>query len=340
MNQHVLNFIIILLLILILLIIIYAYYYTTNTYHDGVKYVHNYINNNLRFVSKSNFDIYYDNDVLPTALPDQNFNYDWGYFLSQTIMSAYIYANNNIDNADSKLSVTTKKAVYGDIQLPSRMRLVKNVQDKAILLHIIDTKIYILAIRGSITRHDIYDDLDAKQTLYYDLDKKYIERAYVHHGCYSNWIEYHYDYNDIWNYLPNGAQLAICGHSLGAAHALFTAVAFQRKTDKKVNIMCYLYGSPRLGNNVFIEYIKKNLLNSWAVVNESDYITSLPFSAYYFDTNTYLYDNFPRQIRGNIQAGSLGLNHYINSYACLLNPEAKESPDHVYHQSPTVVVRY
>lgn len=342
MDHNISFFIIILLLIIVLVIILYTIHSTSNTIYSNINYTKDYLNKNTRFVSKTNYDIYYEQHDLPLSLPKNNdFDKKWALFLCRTIMSSYIYANSCIDNINTKLSHNTKNLIYGDLQLPDNLIFVKNVKDRAILLNVKNTNLYILSIRGTITNHDMIDDLDAKQTLYYDLDKQVIDKAYVHHGCYNNWIELHYDYNEIWNLLPNNSELAITGHSQGATHAIFTTVAYQRKQiHKNVKLMCYIYGSPRFGDNNFIEYIDNHIKNVWTIINEGDMITNLPFSTYYFDQNTYLYTNLHNKIIGEIQIGSLGLNHYINAYACMIDKTSKECPNFVFYQSEPKTLIY
>ena len=66
----------------------------------------------------------------------------------------------------------------------------------------------------------------------------------------------------------------------------------------------------------------------------------MPPAAYYFDSNTYLYDIHPNQVVFNLQAASLGLNHYLNAYIYAIYNDAKERPPYVPYSTNAVAIDF
>lgn len=365
----------ILILVFIILVLVFLLLFAFICYVDGMQksvggavgQVKDYFNSNLRIVPKTNYMIYYDQNPIPTNLPESNdFNTPWGVLLCRVMMSSYIYADKIING---------KPVSRRDLQLPEELEFISGVGSRAILLQVKGTKTYILGNRGTVTRQDLIDDFNAPQEVFVNLDGNEMREdgdgdfALVHEGFYDNWIKLSDDYNNVYNSLPEGAELAIVGHSQGCGHAIFTAVSYQQKGSDNMNIqgkehsftisprdytnvinnkdisspfasfnspklgknklskiMTYLMAPPRYGNKVFSDYIQEYLPNTWLLINESDIVPTVPPAAYYFDSNTYLYDIHSKQVLFNIQTGSLGFNHYLNTYLYAIYNEAKEAP--------------
>lgn len=49
------------------------------------------------------------------------------------------------------------------------------------------------------------------------------------------------------------------------------------KHGKKLDVVMYNYGSPRVGNTVFVEDYNDNVPNSWRIANDDDAVTKVPF---------------------------------------------------------------
>lgn len=125
---------------------------------------------------------------------------------------------------------------------------------------------YILAFRGTepTSLRDIKSDLDAKII-------KCDTGGRVHRGFHKALEEVS---TDIQNYLDSEEiekkSLFITGHSLGGALATLAA---KRLTFKYGIAACYTYGSPRTGDEKWVDGLKTSI---YRVVNSADPVTMLP----------------------------------------------------------------
>jgi hypothetical protein len=72
-------------------------------------------------------------------------------------------------------------------------------------------------------------------------------------------------------------KVLVTGHSLGAALATLTAI--DMKNAGISNIFSYHYGSPRIGNQAFMQYIKNVLPDAHRVVHDCDTVPHVPYEA-------------------------------------------------------------
>eukprot|EP00760_Papus_ankaliazontas_P023216 PhM_4_TR1988/c0_g2_i1/m.68940 len=75
-----------------------------------------------------------------------------------------------------------------------------------------------------------------------------------------------------------GKEVIVTGHSLGGALATFAA--YDIKRFLRVEPTVYTFGAPRVGNDTFAQMYDAMVPNTFRVVNESDIVTSIPFSAF------------------------------------------------------------
>ncbi|PWN32841.1 alpha/beta-hydrolase [Meira miltonrushii] len=76
---------------------------------------------------------------------------------------------------------------------------------------------------------------------------------------------------------PN-ATITITGHSLGAAIALFDALAIQNQF-KNATLDTVVFGMPRVGNQQFANMVDEILPNQKHIINKRDPVPHLPFQA-------------------------------------------------------------
>jgi len=137
-------------------------------------------------------------------------------------------------------------------------------------------KIAILAFRGTEIGQSIQDFkiLDVLTDLTATFKK--IEDYKVHTGFYK---AFQYVEKDIKETIKDliGYKIYITGHSLGAALAL---IATQRCDLENIKIeACYVFGCPRVGNRKFCNKIKTPI---YRIVNESDIVTAIPPTRFFF----------------------------------------------------------
>ncbi|KAF7538267.1 hypothetical protein G7054_g3071 [Neopestalotiopsis clavispora] len=73
--------------------------------------------------------------------------------------------------------------------------------------------------------------------------------------------------------------VTVTGHSLGGGVALLLG-SYIREEFESVNVNIYTYGSPRVGNTVFMNYIRNQPGNEYRITHFDDEIPRLPPAAY------------------------------------------------------------
>ena len=127
-----------------------------------------------------------------------------------------------------------------------------------------------ITFRGTTTIEDWKHNIDVKTVnLFKDLK--------VHKGFYEQYMSVR---GRIYSFIPNilNNNIYISGHSLGGALAYVCAVDIH-STSKNKNIKVFTIGSPRPGNNVFVDYFNKNIKESIRYKNKGDLITKLPLKS-------------------------------------------------------------
>lgn len=155
-------------------------------------------------------------------------------------------------------------------------------------------KAFVISIAGTSNLPEIFDDLTVDQIPF---DAKNTKEAHVHEGFYN----FTFDkgsadaalYEQIEKKLEESLDLTkendiyIAGHSLGGAASTLIALKLAMKYINKpnVHITLYNFGSPRLGNNEFMELLKKVVREYKGrfifhrVFNHSDIVTQVPLPA-------------------------------------------------------------
>ena len=88
------------------------------------------------------------------------------------------------------------------------------------------------------------------------------------------------------------SKIFIIGHSMGAAYALLTAYLLYEEKKFKHKINLYLYGTPTIGNDCFINKLFKNeLLNINIYVNERDIVVHKFCNTFKYYPKYFLYRN-------------------------------------------------
>lgn len=134
-------------------------------------------------------------------------------------------------------------------------------------------RVVVLVFRGTLSMEDWMTDLNFRQT-----EPSFLETPgaqLVHTGFDTLYATMRDNvYAALEGAFPNAERVFVTGHSLGGALATLCAMDLASNTKHKV--ICYTYGSPRVGNVRFAEAYQAALPNSVRVWNRYDTIPDLP----------------------------------------------------------------
>jgi len=107
----------------------------------------------------------------------------------------------------------------------------------------------------------------------------------VHRGFYRAWMGHDYDQRimgrirALLDDMPPETRIYVTGHSLGGALATLCAHAI-RTAFPSYPLTVYTYGEPRVGNHAFAHEYNAMVPEHFAVINDQDPVTRVPFGSY------------------------------------------------------------
>ena len=141
-----------------------------------------------------------------------------------------------------------------------------------------DTTVYV-TFRGSSNMDDFAADVDVISKELFDDDRD----INVHRGFLKQFLSIEPQIRDFLNNDPKAQALStilVCGHSLGGglAHiaAPFYGEMFNGDKLLRKSIFCHTFGSPRTGNDAFVDWFHKNVQENYRVANYQDPIPTIP----------------------------------------------------------------
>ena len=152
----------------------------------------------------------------------------------------------------------------------------------------------VIAFRGTESFRDVISDLNIDLV---PLHLKNITRTpSVHKGFYDQFNSIKAKLTlDINKYMNDTTikepKIIVTGHSLGGA--LATIAACKYSYDYEFPIKCVTFGSPRVGNSLFVEYFNNKVDLSLRYVNDNDPIplVPLPIRFRHVDVCQWLYED-------------------------------------------------
>jgi predicted lipase len=139
--------------------------------------------------------------------------------------------------------------------------------------------IAIVSIKGTASLKDA--EIDA------NIERREFNGTMVHSGFYNCYKAVR---NDVMQFVRKHEHVLITGHSLGAAIASLLAVAIA--LDTHVDLSIATFGSPRVGDNAFVNLFNSLIKDSVRVVHEFDIVTRVPKAGFnHVDTLLHLNDN-------------------------------------------------
>jgi triacylglycerol lipase len=165
-----------------------------------------------------------------------------------------------------------------------------------------------IVLRGTYTFSEFVADIDYSQVSFKD------DKMLVHRGFYKIYKNIR---DELLKYLNINKskikKIFITGHSLGAAISTILAVdMYLAKYEHYV----YCFGSPRVGNPDFCNFVNKNC-NIYNIVNQADVVTNVPPSVcanFKNKKQLYYYNNSGKQILFDDNWFSLKNNHRMPVY--------------------------
>jgi hypothetical protein len=76
-------------------------------------------------------------------------------------------------------------------------------------------------------------------------------------------------------------KITVCGHSLGAALATLTALDLALNGRNKAPVSVYTYGSPRVGDPIFVQRYNQAVPKTFRIANRADLVPKLPLPPLY-----------------------------------------------------------
>lgn len=148
----------------------------------------------------------------------------------------------------------------------------------------------LVCCRGTESTSDVISDLKAWKNDLYDIyyhnnftpHRKSLGMPSIHSGFNDQYNTIKFIiYHKVYEYLltePEKPTVIFTGHSLGGALATIAAacMAVQFSNRKNLDIQCYTFGSPRVGNKAFVKIFDKFVGRSERIVNELDPVPMIP----------------------------------------------------------------
>lgn len=152
---------------------------------------------------------------------------------------------------------------------------------------------WIIAFKGSDSIHDIMNLMKTK-TIDFSFRDKVVG---IHQGMYIMFqsIEHLITEQLIQNMtLNSNIYITFTGHSLGGALALLASAYYSNLSHKNIGISCHTFGSPKVGDNRFVEWLTDTSNDIVNVVNKGDIVPCYPFCGQYSELpNKIILDHDP-----------------------------------------------
>lgn len=189
-----------------------------------------------------------------------------------------------------------------------------------------DIHILLIIFRGTSSNKDILIDLDVYRDYIYLDNYTGKDIPLVHSGFLQQFETVKdkiiYEIEEYKN-LYKERQIICTGHSLGGALATLASLYFHYKYKlDNININTITFGSPRVGDKIFVKLFNKNIEKSYRFVNDNDPIPLLPTPIRYKHVKGcyWLYeDKILNEIKVN-RCFRFIRNLFLNLFGYIYNP--------------------
>lgn len=146
----------------------------------------------------------------------------------------------------------------------------------------------VVAFRGSHNARKVLQFLDMRKKEFNFCE----HNVRVHKVVHSMFEDIEYSLMDelFQRYDDPQQNITFCGHSLGGSLATYSAAYIGNIFAGRHNIACHTFGAPMLGNEKFLEWYNKHVMESIHIKNKFDMVTYLP-GVGYNDVPRLVFDN-------------------------------------------------
>ena len=242
--------------------------------------------------------------LIPNIENFENLNYhaknSYAFIILNSAVSAWCGCQKSLPNIDTFNNIGKYQSYdsYADIY-----------RNTSTMYYSKSKNIIIISFSGTRYLSEWYDDFDYEQ-----IKPDFIndEKILIHRGHYKLYATLRNKLiNDLKNILNDQTVIVCTGHSLGASLATICfADIFSNKIGK--NITLYSYGSPRVGNNAFVDLVNVKG-TSYRIVNNEDLIPQLILSIMVKGQNKYYYEHIDKTISFSMNLEDYQKNH-IEAY--------------------------
>jgi predicted lipase len=194
-----------------------------------------------------------------------------------------------------------KNAKTDEVRLP-----VGFVAQKAGTLYVI--------FRGTKTPHEWMSNLKTKPVPHFIGDF-----GHVHEGFLSVYSDLRGQIAESVHRCQGARTIFVAGHSLGGAFATLAALDLDPISGDKVRAV-YTFGSPRVGDRIFVEAFNRRFGNkSFRIANSSDIVTELPLPVPVANFYGGYFSHVDTPVIGNDQREDMRENHRMKTYLGLVS---------------------
>lgn len=184
-------------------------------------------------------------------------------------------------------------------------------------------KTLVIIFRGTESFRDVVADLNVSLSPLYlerlSCEHPALKRPMVHRGFNNqyNSIKDKLTY-DIENYINSHKypEIIVTGHSLGSGIGTIAACHYSYKYNFPVK--CVTFGSPRVGDQLFVDLFNKRIHTSLRYINEDDPVTMvpLPLRFRHVDTCRWLHNNTTENKTDNCRLFRFIKNLFCCCFCC------------------------
>lgn len=208
----------------------------------------------------------------------------FGQFQLMAQYSAAAYCSGNNNSPDTPITCPAQTCPLleaAGVRSVDEFENTKGADDTGFIAVDETNRLIVLSFRGSRSGPNWFHDLNFRH-----MDTDLCPNCRVHRGFWTAWVEIRdaikADVLQVLEAHPD-FRFAITGHSLGGALATLAAGEIRKMNDdlgRRTEL--YSFGSPRLGDELTVDFLSKQSTLSYRITNRKDPVPRLPPSIFGF----------------------------------------------------------